>query len=181
MLVSVMSDSLQPRGLWPARLLCPGGSPGKNAGGGCLPLLQVPPDRSLDLGPWKTLVRTDNAWIQLTGLSHRLTQLESAGVSKSRGFETRVHIPLWYLVILQEVIWSWLIQRKLMSRSVPSIYTFLKLTSPRTCLWLTGSVFSHSHFLQSPSPHHRKEMHIPHPPESHHRTILESLASMRAG
>ena len=176
MLDSVVSDSLQPRGLWPARLLCPGGSPGKNAGGGCLPLLQVPPDRSLDLGPWKTLVRTDNAWIQLTGLSHRLTQLESAGVSK-----TRVHIPLWYLVILQEVIWSWLIQRKLMSRSVPSIYTFLKLTSPRTCLWPTGSVFSHSHFLQSPSPHHRKEMHIPHPPESHHRTILESLASMRAG
>ena len=27
---SVMSNSLQPRGLWPTRLLCPWNSPGKN-------------------------------------------------------------------------------------------------------------------------------------------------------
>ena len=32
---SVMSDSLQPRGRQPARLLCPRGSPGKNTGMGC--------------------------------------------------------------------------------------------------------------------------------------------------
>ena len=32
---SVMSDSLQPRGRQPARLLCPRGSPGKNTGVGC--------------------------------------------------------------------------------------------------------------------------------------------------
>ena len=31
----VMSDSLWPHGLWPARLLCPWDSPGKNAGVGC--------------------------------------------------------------------------------------------------------------------------------------------------
>ena len=29
---SVMSNSLQPHGLWPARLLCPLKSPGKNTG-----------------------------------------------------------------------------------------------------------------------------------------------------
>ena len=32
---TVMSDSLQPHGLWPARLLCPWDSPGKNTGVGC--------------------------------------------------------------------------------------------------------------------------------------------------
>ena len=29
---SVVSDSLRPHGLWPARLLCPWNSPGKNTG-----------------------------------------------------------------------------------------------------------------------------------------------------
>ena len=37
---SVVSDSLQPHGLQPARLLCPWGSPGKNTGVGCHSLLQ---------------------------------------------------------------------------------------------------------------------------------------------
>ena len=32
---SVMSDSLRPHGLWPARLLCPCDFPGNNAGVGC--------------------------------------------------------------------------------------------------------------------------------------------------
>ena len=37
--LSVMSDSLQPHGLWPTRLLCPCEFPGKNTGVGsqCLP------------------------------------------------------------------------------------------------------------------------------------------------
>ncbi|XDA86624.1 hypothetical protein R6Z07F_016361 [Ovis aries] len=39
-LVSVMSDSLRPHGLWPARLLGPWNSPGKNSGVGCRFLLQ---------------------------------------------------------------------------------------------------------------------------------------------
>ena len=37
---SVVSDSLQPQGLQPARLLCPWDSPGKNTGVGCHFLLQ---------------------------------------------------------------------------------------------------------------------------------------------
>jgi len=37
---SVMSDSLRPHGLQPARLLCPWNSPGKNTGVGSLSLLQ---------------------------------------------------------------------------------------------------------------------------------------------
>ena len=37
---SVVSDSLRPRGLQPARLLCPWDFPGKNTGVGCHPLLQ---------------------------------------------------------------------------------------------------------------------------------------------
>ena len=37
---SVMSNTLQPYGLWPARLLCPWNSPGMNTGVGCHFLLQ---------------------------------------------------------------------------------------------------------------------------------------------
>ena len=37
---SVISDSLQPYGLWPARFLCPWDSPGKDTGVGCHFLLQ---------------------------------------------------------------------------------------------------------------------------------------------
>ena len=37
---SVVSNSLQPHGLQPARLLCPWDSPGKNTGVGCHSLLQ---------------------------------------------------------------------------------------------------------------------------------------------
>ena len=37
---SVVSDSLRPHGLWPARLLCLWNSPGRNAGVGCHALLQ---------------------------------------------------------------------------------------------------------------------------------------------
>ena len=39
-IASVVSDSLRPYGLQPARLLCPWDSPGKNAGVGCHALLQ---------------------------------------------------------------------------------------------------------------------------------------------
>ena len=38
---SVVSHSVQPCGLWPARLLCPWDSPGKSTGAGCHFLLQV--------------------------------------------------------------------------------------------------------------------------------------------
>ena len=37
---SVVSDSLQPHGLWPTSLLCPRSSQGKNTGVGCHALLQ---------------------------------------------------------------------------------------------------------------------------------------------
>ena len=37
---SVVSNSLQPHGLWPTRLLCPWDFPGKNTGVGCHFLLQ---------------------------------------------------------------------------------------------------------------------------------------------
>ena len=37
---SVVTNSLQPHGLLPARLLCPWDSPGKNSGVGCHALLQ---------------------------------------------------------------------------------------------------------------------------------------------
>ena len=37
---SVLSDSLQPHGLWPTKLLCPWNSPGKSTAVGCHFLLQ---------------------------------------------------------------------------------------------------------------------------------------------
>ena len=46
-----MSDSLQPHGLYPARLFCPWNSPGKNTGVGCHSLLQgIFPTLGLNLG-----------------------------------------------------------------------------------------------------------------------------------
>ena len=59
---SVMSDSLQPHGLWPARLLYPWNSPGKNTGVGSHSLLQgiFPTKRSklgLPLCRWKEGLR----------------------------------------------------------------------------------------------------------------------------
>ena len=46
-----MSDSLQPHGLQPARLLCPWDSPGKNTGVGCHALLQgIVPTQGSNLG-----------------------------------------------------------------------------------------------------------------------------------
>ena len=48
---SVVSDSLQPHGLWPTRLLCPWGFPGKNTGVGSHSLLQkIFPTQGLNLG-----------------------------------------------------------------------------------------------------------------------------------
>ena len=48
---SVVSNSLQPYGLLPARLLCSWDSPGKNTGGGCRGLLQgIFPIQGLNLG-----------------------------------------------------------------------------------------------------------------------------------
>ena len=46
-----MSDCLRTHGLWPARLLCPWDSPGKNAGVGCRSLLQgIFPTQQLNPG-----------------------------------------------------------------------------------------------------------------------------------
>ena len=48
---SVVSDSLQPHGLQPARLPCPWDSPGKNTGVGCHALLQgIFPTQGLNPG-----------------------------------------------------------------------------------------------------------------------------------
>ena len=46
---SVVSDSLWPHGLQPARLLCPWDSSGKNTGVGCHALLQGTPDPGIEL------------------------------------------------------------------------------------------------------------------------------------
>ena len=43
---SVVSSSLRSHGLWPARLLCPRDSPGKNTGAGCHALLRGSPQFS---------------------------------------------------------------------------------------------------------------------------------------
>ena len=49
---SVVSNFLRPHGLYPARLLCPWNSPGKNTGVGCHFLLQgIFPTQGLNLGP----------------------------------------------------------------------------------------------------------------------------------
>ena len=50
---SVVSNSLQPHGLYPAKLLCPWDSPGKNTVVGCHALLQgIFPTQGLNSGLW---------------------------------------------------------------------------------------------------------------------------------
>ena len=48
---SAVSDSLQPRGLWSTRLLCPRNSSGENIGAGChFPLQGIFPTQGLNPG-----------------------------------------------------------------------------------------------------------------------------------
>ena len=47
-IASGVSDSLQPHGLWPVRLLCPWDSPGKDTGVACHALLQIFPAQGLN-------------------------------------------------------------------------------------------------------------------------------------
>ena len=77
MVVSVMSSSLQPYGLKPARLLCPWGFPGKNTAVGCHTLLQgiFPTQRlnlSLTLLCWQEgsllLVPPGKPWVSIAPL-----------------------------------------------------------------------------------------------------------------
>ena len=51
-ITSVVSNSLRPHGLYPARLLCPWNSPGRNTGAGCDFLLQ---SKDYILSPFITL------------------------------------------------------------------------------------------------------------------------------
>ena len=65
---SVMSDSLQPHGLWPATLLCPRDFPGKNTGVRCHSFpdpgielcLALQADSLLSKPPEKPFVRLQN-------------------------------------------------------------------------------------------------------------------------
>ena len=51
LVVSIVSDSVQPYGLQPTRLLCPWDSPGRNTGVGCRALLQgIFPTQGSNLG-----------------------------------------------------------------------------------------------------------------------------------
>ena len=69
---SVASDPLRPHGLWPARLLCPRDSPGKNTAAGCHALLQgiFLTQRSnphlLSLLHWGGVFTTISAWAAQT-------------------------------------------------------------------------------------------------------------------
>ena len=61
----IVSDSLQPYGLWPTRLSCPWNFPGKNAGVGCHFLLQgIFPTQELN---WDLL----HCWRILNQLSYQ--------------------------------------------------------------------------------------------------------------
>ena len=51
---SVVSNSLQPHGLWPTRLLCPWDSLGKNTGVGCHALLQALRDPGIEPRPLRS-------------------------------------------------------------------------------------------------------------------------------
>ena len=105
--VSVVSDSFQPRGLQPTRLLRPWGFPGKNTGVGCHFLLQA-----LDACPvvnWADI-------LPLTSLFHLVDAPPLAGISggeKAREYriwrtQTPIPAPSVYLSLLLLSFFSFL-------------------------------------------------------------------------
>ena len=88
---SVVSDSLQPHGLQPARLLCPCNSPGQNAGvGSCFLLRGIFPINGLNWG------FRHCRWIlfQLNYQGSPITLIEREGKRKNRRREER-RLNLW--------------------------------------------------------------------------------------
>ena len=80
-----MSASFQSHGLWPTRLLCPGGSPGKNTGMSCNALLWgIFPAQGLNLGFLHC------RWI-LYHLKHQGSPLTLIGIVKSEQMKESVH------------------------------------------------------------------------------------------
>ena len=73
---SVTSDSLQPHGLQPTRLLCPRNSPGKNTGVGCHALLQVNlPNLGID--PRSPTLQADSLPSEPPGKAKQMSLIQS--------------------------------------------------------------------------------------------------------
>ena len=89
---SVVSNSLQPHGLQPTRLLCPWDFPGKSAGVGCHCLLHIPSwdNPKVNNGPW-VIIRCQYRFISCSSpgsSDHGILQariLEWIAISSSRG------------------------------------------------------------------------------------------------
>ena len=71
---SVVSNSLQPHGLWPTKLLCPWDSPGKNTGVGCYALLQgIFPTQGIEPeSPVVPALQADSSLLSHQGSPHRM-------------------------------------------------------------------------------------------------------------
>ena len=110
---SVVSDSLRPRGLQPARLFCPWGFPGKNTGVGYQSLLQ---GIFLSQGSSPRLLRWQAASLPLshqnTPTEPRLAAVSRAGGLHSRRRSKREAAPLLACFLSSLTLYCYLMSKK---------------------------------------------------------------------
>ena len=82
---SAVSNSLQPHGLQPFRLLCPWGSPGKNTGEGCHSLLQTPLGVQVTLKDFCVLRTGTSLTIWASQFKHTSSDLMSVTLASVAG------------------------------------------------------------------------------------------------
>ena len=99
---TVMSDFLWPHGLWPARLLCPWDSPGKNTGKGSHTLLQgIFPTQWSNQSPVSPALAGGLLPLSHLGSPHVLISRTCKYMLHGKG-EFRLEMELWLLIN-----WSW--------------------------------------------------------------------------
>ena len=94
---SVMSDSLQPHGLWPTRPLDPLNSPGKNIGVGCHSLLQGIFSRVDLLMDWTRVSHTEGRFFIIGAIIH-LSWLFIGQSKRNAAMNTFVQDFVWICV-----------------------------------------------------------------------------------
>ena len=103
---SVVSDSLQPYGLLPARLLCPWDSTGKNTGVDCHALLQgIFPIQGLKLHLW-CLLHWQAGSLLLVPSGKPIMISISPQTSYFNGYYSRLHMQLLKLGEIRQLAWG---------------------------------------------------------------------------
>ena len=95
---SVVSDALRPHGLQPARLLCPGDSPGKDTGVGCQALLQGLPHPGME--PRSPALQADSLPSEPPGMPSRALPTRTPEAQHEAAARVLSNSPFRYVKLL---------------------------------------------------------------------------------